>query len=135
MNRELAIEWLNRLPTLAFGEELFIPVGSRREQKTVETVFQREKRILAQIDPEQASQTHIYSTFRDQKFWVVLRRMDATQAVGFLKDADGTVKRLTVEQSQRSRRLDLMLQDGLSLREIEEIEGELSEEEKRYLGF
>lgn len=135
MNRELAIEWLNRLPTINFGEELFIPVGSRREQKTVETVFQREKRILSQIDPEQASQTHIYSTFRDQKFWVVLRRVDATQATGFLKDTEGTIQKLTIDQSQRQRRLDLMIKDGLSLQEIEEIEGLLSNEEKRYLGL
>lgn len=138
MNRELAIEWIEKLSLLNYGEELFIPAASRQEQKQTERIFVREHKLLAKIDPLQASRTHIYSTFRDQKFWVVLRKIDATPATAFVKGSDGKVARLStesIEHSQRFRRLRLMLEDGLSLQEITEIEGELTEEEKRYLGF
>jgi hypothetical protein len=138
MNRELAIEWMEKVSLLSFGEELYIPASSRREQRITESLFNRERKLLAKIDPLQAAQTHIYSVFRDQRFWVVLKKMDASPSTVFIKGSSGKVEKLSTdsfESSQRFRRLRLMLEDGLSETEILEIEGELSDEERRYLGL
>ncbi len=50
---------------------------------------------------------------------------------GFTKNADGVVTKVTLgTDKERERRIYLMKKDGLSVEEVEELEGELSEEER-----
>jgi hypothetical protein len=93
--------------------------------------FKKELTILFDLEPEKAGTVVVTYTFRDRRHWVVLERVLGNPLIGFIKKKDGTLERVEVEvDPERDRRLYLMAQDGMSLEEVEEIEGELSELER-----
>jgi len=64
----------------------------------------------------------------------VLKKVASSPTTAFRRSEDGQVERIDFKfDSERSRRIRLMFQDGLSIDEIREIEGELTPEEELLL--
>jgi len=73
--RDIAIEWLHRAQSLSPGQEIYLPCQSKDDQKKLWKMFGKEHKILAEIDPVMASNIFPYLTFKDKKFWLVLKRV------------------------------------------------------------
>jgi hypothetical protein len=128
--RSLVIQYLKEAIDLDFDEELYIPAESRNDQMHLLRTVIQEIRILERIDPVTASSLIVHGAFKSHRLWVVLKKVSASPTTAFRKGRDGEVERVTFEfDSERSRRLRLMIQDGLSVEQIQEIEGELSPDE------
>lgn len=130
MNRSILIRWIDEALKLEPGESLFLPGENRDHAKALTRKFRAELKIVAELDPVKANKLQVVHTIRDQRYWVELKRTFGNPLVGFLKTKDGNISKLTIDDPERHRRLLLMRQDGLSLEEVEDIEGELSPEEK-----
>ena len=130
-NRRIINKWLNSVSEgLSSGEELLLPAKSKQDVKQQQVLFLRELRILSITDPIAASQLLIVTRFKDHRFWLVIKKVAFSPLIGFRKDKDGKVERVEItDSSERRRRLLLMAEDGFALKDIEEIEGKLSEEE------
>lgn len=93
--RNIVIEWLHKASDMAVGSEIYLPVVSKADQKSLHRTFIRERNVLAEIDAEAASGIHIYTVFKDAKFWVVLKRVSNSPLIGFMKEGD-TVTRVNI---------------------------------------
>jgi hypothetical protein len=90
--RNIVIEWLHKAADMSVGSEIYLPVVSKADQKSLHRTFIRERNILADIDAKAASGIHIYTCFKDAKFWVVLKRVSNSPLVGFLKEGETVTK-------------------------------------------
>ena len=134
--RALVIKYLKEAIDLDFGEELYIPAESRNEQMHLLRTIIQEIRILERIDPLTASSLIIHAAFKSHRLWVVLKKVVSSPTTAFKKSEDGQVERIDFKfDSERSRRIRLMFQDGLTIDEIREREGELTPEEELLLGI
>lgn len=119
---------------MAKGETLFLPCESKREQELLYKEVLQELKAMALIDPVSASELISNSVTRDGRLWVVIKRISASPTTVFLKKMDGTVERVDLDSdTEKFRRLELMVRDGLSLRDIEELEGSLTKEEIKFI--
>ncbi len=134
MNRDLLIRWLEEALQAKTGEELHLPVETRNDRKALVKALQKEVDILRKIDPVPASTLLIAEKTKDGKLYVIIRKIMMTPLVGFLKLQDGTTTRVEINHSRdRWRRLQLMKNDGLSLKQITDIEGDLTDEERYFI--
>ncbi len=132
--REIYIAWIIKTVELETGEEYFIPVEEKAEQKRFIKGIQAELKIMEGLDSLKASQVHVYTTFKDKRLWVVLRKTSVSPFVGFKKSADGTIDKVLLDiSSEKLRRLALMVEDGLTLEEIVEAEDGLTKDEMTYV--
>lgn len=128
--RSLVIKYLTEAIDLEYDEELYIPAESRADQLHLLRTIINEIRVLERIDPLTASSLIVHGAFKSHRLWVVLKKVAASPTTAFKKCGDGEVERISFSfDSERSRRLRLMMEDGLSLEEIQEIEGELTPDE------
>jgi len=128
--RSLVIKYLTEAIELEYNEELYIPAESRADQLHLLRTIIQEIRVLERIDPLTASSLIVHGAFKSHRLWVVFKKVAASPTTAFKKCEDGGVERISFSfDSERSRRLRLMLEDGLSLEKIQEIEGELTPEE------
>jgi hypothetical protein len=86
--RNIVIEWLHKAADMQVGSEIYLPVISKPDQKSLHRTFIRERNVLAEIDAEAAAGIHIYSCFKDAKFWVVLKRVTNSPTIGFMKTGE-----------------------------------------------
>ena len=134
MNRDILISWIEKALEAKTGEELYLPVETKDEQKILLKALKKEVEILKRIDPVVASRLVPFKRTADGKIWVGVRLVMMTPLVGFLKREDGTTERIEISHERnRLRRLQLMKADGLKIPEIEDIEGELTEEERHFI--
>lgn len=134
MNRDLLIRWLEEALQAKTGEELHLPVETRNDRKALVKALQKEVDILRKIDPVPASTLLIAEKTKDGKLYVIIRKVMMTPLVGFLKRVDGETERIEIDHSRdRWRRLKLMKDDGLSLTQVKDIEGDLTEEERFFI--
>lgn len=134
MNRDLLIRWLEEALQAQTGEELHLPVETRKDRKALLKALQKELETLRKIDPIPASTLVLSERTKDGKLYVIAKKVMMTPLVGFLKRQDGTTERIEIDHSRdRWRRLKLMKDDGLSLQQVEDIEGDLTEEEKQFI--
>lgn len=133
MNREFLLKWLDLLLESETGEILHIPVEDKEQQRQLLKAFRKEVFIMSEVTPEQASKVKLYTAMKDSKLWIILEKVAGTPLVGFVKRKDGTTERVSIEDPGKWRRLAMMKQDGLSLKEIIDIEGELTEEEANFI--
>lgn len=135
MQARIAQKWLQSvIENLATGEELLLPALSNKDAKEKLTLFSRELKLLAKIDPTASSELQITTRFKDHRFWLVVKRVSYSPFIGFKKGKNGEVERVLVDDSsERRRRLLLMKEDGLSIKEIQEIEESLSLEDLELL--
>jgi DNA-dependent RNA polymerase auxiliary subunit epsilon len=131
VKRELILKWIDKTLERDLHEKIYIPAETKPDAQQTVRDFKKELIILYDLEPEQAGTIVIAYTFRDRRHWVVLERTLGNPLVGFVKKKDGTLARVEIEiDSERDRRLQLMKEDGLTLEEVEEIEGELTDIEK-----
>jgi hypothetical protein len=134
VNRDLLIRWLEEALAQKTGEELHLPVENRNDRVALHKALQKEIDILRKIDPVPASTLIVAPRTKDGKLYVVIRKVMMTPLVGFRKLQDGTTERIEIDHSRdRWRRLKLMKDDGLSLQQIIDIEGDLTEEEQLFI--
>jgi len=134
VNRDILISWIEKVLTSKTGEELHLPVESKEQQKQLLKSIKKEVEILKGIDPVTASTLVPFKRVADGLLWVGIRKVMTTPLVGFIKRSDGTTERVEIKQERdRWRRLTLMKKDGLTLEEIEAIEGELTAEELLFI--
>lgn len=133
MKKELILQWLQKaIEELKIGEEILFPVKSKTEQKERKKAFMKELEIICNFDTL-ANQLQIDSLFNDHRLWVVIKKIPFSSSIAFKKKEDGTVERLSIaDNAEKLRRILLMKEDGLSLKEIEKLEGKLSFEELEY---
>lgn len=130
--REIAIKWIHKLLELETGEELFLHVHSKQDQKNQLKLYKKELDILEKINPVAASSVHIYPIYKDKRFWVVLRKVATSPMIAFKKDSEGNIQRVVLdEHSDELRRLKLMRKDGMTWQEIEELDGAIQPGVKR----
>jgi hypothetical protein len=129
MNREIVLKWLEVVDAYKPGESLFLATENRDHSKLMVKQFKEELKILAEIDPVKANKLGVATAVKDGKYWVEVKRTMGSSLVGFKKTAKG-VERTSIEDPERRRRLLLMQDDGMTLVEVEEIEDDLTPEEK-----
>ena len=128
-------KWLQIIiDDLATGEELLLPAKSKLEVKEMLRLFTKELRVLAIADPIKASQLLIAIRFKDHRHWLVVKKVAFSPFIGFQTSLEGTVDRVEIaSHSDKQRWLLLIIKDGYSIKDIEEIEGDLSKEELNFL--
>ena len=134
-NRRLIQQWLqSTVEELKTGEELLLPAKNRQDAREKLVLFNSELRILNKVDPIAASGLQIVTRFKDHRFWLVVKKIAFSPLIAFKKGRSGEVERILIEDSsERRRKLLLMKEDGFTVEEMEEIEGELTEEELELL--
>jgi len=130
MNREIIVQWLTEADKLQSGESLFLICDDRAGARALVRQFKSELRVLGEIDPVKASKLMVLTTIRDQMYWMELKKTFGNPLVGFKKDKEGKTIRVELEDPDRRRRLLCMKEDGLTIEEVEDLEGELSDEER-----
>ena len=129
MNREIVLQWLEIVNEYKPGESLFLATENRDHSKLMVKQFKEELKILAELDPVKANKISVAQAVKDGKYWVEVKRTLGSPLVGFKKTATG-VERTSIVDPERTRRLFLMAQDGMSLAEVEETEDDLTDAEK-----
>lgn len=101
MKRDLIINWLHKaLEDLSLGDKIYIP-GETRELcfKDIKR-FNKELDVLNSIDPSSTGTITVSYTFKDKTHWVVLERTPGSPLIGFVKKADGTKQRVSIEKGK-----------------------------------
>lgn len=130
MNRELMMSWISQALEIAPGESIFLPGDNRENAKALSVKFRKALKSMAELDPVRANKLQVHTVIRDSIYWVELKRTHGNPLIGFKKGLDGAIVKMTIKDPERRRRLTCMKEDGLTLDEVEGIEGELSEDEK-----
>lgn len=134
MNRDILVKWLEKALALRAGEKLFLVAETKVDRKQLYKAVSREIDVLKQIDPTKGWSLKSAHFYKDGRHWVEVERISSTPLVGFVKGLDGRLERVEIgHDSERWRRLKLMKQDGLQVPDIEEIEGELTDEERYFI--
>ncbi|MCC7570659.1 hypothetical protein KO465_04885 [Candidatus Micrarchaeota archaeon] len=125
---EFTKAWFEEAKNLSYEEALYIRVANKKEQTSVMNDFIKEKEEYEAVDPELAGQLFINRSTKDMKFYVVIERKYRTVFSAFKRDATGNFTKISIEPERR-RMIMLMLSDDKTRKEIEEILGELTEQE------
>ena len=134
MNRDIVIKWIDlAYERLSAGEEVYIHTETTADQKTGLKAIRKELDILSKVDPIRAIELTCYPTFKDHRNWLVIKKIPGDPTVGFIKRQDGASERVEIEHSERRRRLALMIDDGLLLKEILDLEDDLNEEDLAFI--
>ncbi len=129
----LAYSWFQQALELKSEEEIFVPVSSRIEQRTLTKDIKKVIAEYSAVDKVQASRIDVKGVFQDGKIWVKLSIKITSPLVGFKKGSDGKMKRIVLQdEGERKRQIKLMLCDDMSPDEIKKKMG-LSVHEQEYL--
>lgn len=131
MNRDIILAWLEQVEHIEIGETIYIPTDSRKASNDIAKLFKKEIKLLSELDPVRGGRIFLATQARDGQWWITLTRVTTSPLIGFVKTKSGDIVRTTLEDPEKVRRLRLMREDGYTLEEIEEIEGKLTEEERR----
>jgi hypothetical protein len=113
------------------GEALYLEVEDKYEQSSKRKNLLKLREAFEQIDVIEASKIEVFGEFKFKKFWVGIRKRMSSPLIGLKKSRDGKTRRIYLSGDlSRERRIKLMISDGMGLKEIEEIEGPLKDDEK-----
>lgn len=128
MSSEIAQVWFDEAKKLLVGQAIFVRVVDKKEQNTLANEFEEERKLFAQLEPVHASQIFINKTLKDRRQYVVLERKYRAPFTAFIRDDKGVFSKLTIDP-ERKRILTLMLKDGKSREEIEDVLNGLTDSE------
>lgn len=114
---------------LRAGESRLIPCEDKIQQKNLVKALRSEIKILAAISPTAGSKLRAFGAFKDSRFWAVVEKTATNPLISYILDKDGNISRTRLSDPERSRRLFLMAKDGVSLKEVQELEGPLTDDE------
>ena len=120
MSSEIAQVWFEEAKKLTVGQALFVRVVDKKEQTTLANEFEEERRLFAQLEPVHASQIFINKVLKDRRQYVVLERKYRAPFTAFMRDDKGQFSKLTIDPERR-RILTLMMKDGKTREEAEEV--------------
>lgn len=133
MSIPVADEWFDRVVRLKDGEELLIPVINRIEQ----TALKRELTSLLQrfksVNPTEAAKIDISRSSNDKQtqFFVKATKKAPVGLKAIIRDPNGNVREVSVDDPFRNRIIGLMLADGFDFQDVEDAIGPLTEDERR----
>ena len=128
MSSEIAQVWFEEAKKLTVGQALFVRVVDKKEQTTLANEFEEERRLFAQLEPVHASQIFINKVLKDRRQYVVLGRKYRAPFTAFKRDDKGQFSKLTIDPERR-RILTLMMKDGKTREEAEEVLNGLTDSE------
>ena len=115
----LAYQWFQQAQGLKSGEEIFIPVSSRMEQKALVKDIKKVILEYSSVDKVQASRIDTTGVYKDGQLWVRIFIKATSPLVGFKKGSDGKMERIVLQdQAERTRQVKLMLDDNIPKFEI-----------------
>jgi len=125
--------WFREILKLPVGDELYIPCETKQEQKNIKRAFFRQIKEYSFVQAEEASKLQIADTFRDGRLWILATRKSQSPLVGFKKSSSGKIAKFIVtEDPARRRRIEMMIQDRLPKKEINDLlDPPLTEEEEK----
>ena len=129
--REIIIRWLDEAAKLKCGSKLHLVASTGHEQNVLYEAIIKELKVMRKIDPMVAATLLPFKMFKSGRFWVGIEVILAAPTLGFIRDPNGTMRKIRLPDidSDRARRLKLMCEDGLPIETIEELEGPLSKNE------
>lgn len=132
--REIVIQWLSKAKDIDAGKSVYVPCNDRNSRKRLLKVFEKELRVMAQIDPVAAASLTIGGLLKEGYHWVIITKKKSTPMVGWIKGDDGSTERVEITtDAERQRRLRLMvLEDHMTDEQISEIEDNLSSEDLHF---
>lgn len=133
MNRDIILKWIDEALKADPGEVVHLPVENKQHLKDLTKAFHKEIQVMAEISPAKASTLKLSRTMKDGFLWLQIEKISATPLVGFIKRRNGTTERINIGDPDRERRLKIMKEDGLTLEEIIDLEGDLTEDEAKFL--
>jgi len=133
MRDSIAHAWLKEAFNLSPGEELLLPCESKKERTLLYRRFLKEQEELSKVDPLGASSILVLTTYRKGQWLLrLLRRRSSLLKGKKVLPSGEEVEISLVDDSDRKRRILLMISDGLSEEEINKlIEPPLTEEERK----
>lgn len=120
----------DQLLDLQIGDKMLVTVETKMQQRSLIKEFQKliEARFL--INPLLFSQLKVYGTFNKGQLLVIVERIEESSIRSLIKK-NGEFHLFTPDPL-RHRKIELMIRDGLSIEEANElVEGGLSLEEKK----
>jgi len=131
----LSYQWFQQALSLKEEEEIFIPVSSKIEQKTLCKDIRRVATEYNTVDKVKASRIEVVGSFRDSRLWIRIHIKPTSPLVGFKKDANGNMKRIVLtDKDARYRQVCLMLSDKISVSKIIKTMNLSQEEQEQMLG-
>ena len=122
--------WFEQAKKLDSGESLFLECHSKADARSMLRKFKHIRSEYEKINPILTSTIELHTTFKDKKFWLVITKLSASPLVGFKKDMNGNLIKITLENDiDRERRIKLMIVDGMNLEEIKQNVHDLTNEE------
>jgi hypothetical protein len=125
---EITKVWFEEAKKLEVGQAIFIRAANKKEQTSIANEFEEERDEFALLEPVHASQIFINKTLKDGRQYVVLKRMYRAPFTAFFQDVNGGFTKITVDPERR-RMIQLMIRDGKSRSEIENILDGLTDDE------
>lgn len=111
-SKKLARKWLQNADNLAIGEELLLPARNKIEVKEKLKIFAIELQALTAVDIK-AMELQLTTKFKDNRFWLVIKKVAFSPLIAFKRKANGEVERVLIKDTtEEKRRLFLMHQDG-----------------------
>ena len=126
----IAKVWFEKSKELEMDQAIFLRVANKSEQTELANALEKEREEFSKIDAVHASQLFINKTLMAMKQYVVIERKFRTPYTAFLKDEKGSMSKITIDP-ERSRIIRLMIKDGKSREEVEDILNGITEEEER----
>lgn len=115
----LAYQWFQQALNLQDDEEIYIPAPSRAAQKTLVRDIKKVTLEYENVDKVRASSIGVRGVFEEGKMWVKIYIQITSSLVGFKRRDGGKMERIILPQpGERRRKVNLMLQDGYSNKEI-----------------
>ena len=131
----LAYQWFQQALELRDDEEIFIPVSSKIEQRTLYKDIRKVAKEYSTVDKVKASRIEAVGAFRDGRLWIKIFIKPTSPLVGFKKGADGNTERIVLkDKDARYRQVCLMLSDKISIQKIIELMNLSPEEQEQMLG-
>lgn len=130
--------WFRKAASMKAGERIFLPVETKNEGQHVISLLKKEQDAYAQVDAVEAASVNISPpTMRDNRLWVILRKMAHSPLVAFVKTDDEAVPQKVIlgTDEVRLRKISGYIRSNMMLNEIQEAMGPLSEDEIRYFGL
>lgn len=122
---DIITTWFNEALDLKAGESINIPVISKKEAQRTQKAFLKQKDAVLKIAPEKAYLVNIKFSYNqaEQQHYVILEKIGTNPFTALKKGPGGVVTvTLSTKKRERERRRMLMLRDGYSVDEINNLE-------------
>lgn len=127
----LAKGWVEKTLALKPGQELFIPCDNKSQQISLKTALYGARKEYSAVDPVAAESISFSPVWRENLPYVKCYKRQFRADVGFIKNPDDSVEEVTITvEKDRTRKILMMIKDGKTQAEVDEVFKGLSDDEK-----